>query len=83
MHTMMGMPASDSSSDTTASAGAARGGGGNVAEDTAQAHARVVEAEALLETWMLLEYCDQGNLENASRDGRFTGDFVRLPPLIL
>ncbi len=30
-----------------------------------------------METWMLLEYCDQGNLESAARDCRFQGDFVR------
>ena len=30
-----------------------------------------------METWLLLEYCDQGNLESAARDGRFQGDFVR------
>ena len=31
----------------------------------------------MMETWMLLEYCDQGNLESAARDCRFKGDFVR------
>jgi hypothetical protein len=30
----------------------------------------------LLETWMLLEYCDQGNLEAAAREARFKDDFV-------
>lgn len=32
----------------------------------------------LLETWMLLEYCDQGNLESAAREARFKNDFVSI-----
>lgn len=40
-------------------------------------------AEQLLETWMLLEYCDQGNLEAAAREARFKDDFVRLPLVTL
>lgn len=35
-------------------------------------------SDQLLETWMLLEYCDQGNLEAAARDARFKRDFVSL-----
>jgi len=35
-------------------------------------------SEQLLETWMLLEYCDQGNLEATAREARFKNDFVRL-----
>ena len=33
-------------------------------------------SDQLLETWMLLEYCDQGNLESAAREARFKKDFV-------
>ena len=33
-------------------------------------------SDQLLETWMLLEYCDQGNLESAAREARFKNDFV-------
>ena len=33
-------------------------------------------SDQLLETWMLLEYCDQGNLESAARESRFKNDFV-------
>lgn len=33
-------------------------------------------SEQLLETWMLLEFCDQGNLEAAARESRFKNDFV-------
>lgn len=33
-------------------------------------------SDQLLETWMLLEYCDQGNLESAARESRFRNDFV-------
>lgn len=32
--------------------------------------------DQLLETWMLLEYCDQGNMESAAREARFKNDFV-------
>ena len=35
-----------------------------------------VLSDQLLETWMLLEYCDQGNLEAAAREARFKHDFV-------
>ena len=39
-------------------------------------------SDQLLETWMLLEYCDQGNLESAAREARFQCDYVNffLPP---
>ena len=39
-------------------------------------------SDQLLETWMLLEYCDQGNLECAAREARFQRDYVNffLPP---
>ena len=39
-------------------------------------------SDQLLETWMLLEYCDQGNLESAAREARFQRDYVNnfLPP---
>ena len=33
-------------------------------------------SDQLLETWMLLEYCDQGNLESAAREARFQRDYV-------
>ncbi|CAK0735475.1 hypothetical protein CVIRNUC_000587 [Coccomyxa viridis] len=33
-------------------------------------------SDQLLETWMLLEYCDQGNLESAARESRFKNDFA-------
>lgn len=39
-----------------------------------------VLADQLLETWMLLEYCDQGNLEAAARESRFKNDFVSCLP---
>ena len=35
-------------------------------------------SDQLLETWMLLEYCDQGNLESAAREARFQRDYVKL-----
>ena len=31
----------------------------------------------LLETWLILEYCDQGSFDAAIRHGRFRGDLVR------
>ncbi len=40
-------------------------------------------SEQLLETWMLLEFCDQGNLEAAARDSRFKNDFVSTCPPVL
>lgn len=36
-------------------------------------------SDQLLETWMLLEYCDQGNLETAAREARFQRDYVSAP----
>ena len=36
-------------------------------------------SDQLLETWMLLEYCDQGNLESAAREARFQRDYVSGP----
>ena len=36
-------------------------------------------SDQLLETWMLLEYCDQGNLESAAREARFQRDYVSAP----
>ncbi len=36
-------------------------------------------SDQLLETWMLLEYCDQGNLESAAREARFQRDYVSPP----
>lgn len=42
-----------------------------------------VLSDQLLETWMLLEFCDQGNLESAAREARFKNDFVsRLSHLV-
>ncbi|CAL8467074.1 g6610 [Coccomyxa elongata] len=35
-------------------------------------------SEQLLETWMLLEFCDQGNLEAAARESRFKNDFATI-----
>ncbi|BDA40615.1 probable LIM domain-containing serine/threonine-protein ki at C-terminar half [Coccomyxa sp. Obi] len=35
-------------------------------------------SDQLLETWMLLEYCDQGNLEAAARESRFKNDFATI-----
>ena len=31
----------------------------------------------LLETWLILEYCDQGSFDHAIRSGKFTKDLVR------
>ena len=31
----------------------------------------------LLETWLILEFCDQGSFDAAIRGGRFKGDLVR------
>ena len=30
----------------------------------------------LLETWLILEYCDQGSFDHAIRTGKFTNDLV-------
>ena len=30
----------------------------------------------LLETWLILEYCDQGSFDHAIRTGKFTKDLV-------
>ena len=38
----------------------------------------------LLETWLILEYCDQGSFDHAIRSGKFTKDLVqpsKLPSL--
>ncbi|CAL5225265.1 g8059 [Coccomyxa viridis] len=35
-------------------------------------------SDQLLETWMLLEYCDQGNLESAAREARFQRDYATI-----
>ena len=40
-------------------------------------------SDQLLETWMLLEYCDQGNLESAAREARFQRDYVSAPHCFL
>ncbi|KAK9916935.1 hypothetical protein WJX75_008980 [Coccomyxa subellipsoidea] len=37
-----------------------------------------VLSDQLLETWMLLEFCDQGNLESAAREARFKNDFASI-----
>lgn len=76
MHTMVGLPASDSSSGTTPPE--SRPIVGSPPEDGA-ALVTVRPEEQLLETWMLLEFCDQGNLEAAARDCRFQDNFVRRP----
>ncbi len=31
----------------------------------------------LLETWLILEYCDQGSFDHAIRSGKFNKDLVR------
>ena len=31
----------------------------------------------LLETWLILEYCDQGSFDHAIRSGKFTKDLVQ------
>ena len=34
----------------------------------------------LLETWLILEYCDQGSFDHAIRSGKFNKDLVGNPP---
>lgn len=34
----------------------------------------------LLETWLILEYCDQGSFDHAIRSSRFNKDLVQAPP---
>ena len=41
------------------------------AQDT---HTHVKSEEQLLETWLLLEYCDKGSLQNAVDQGWFRTD---------
>ena len=36
----------------------------------------------LLETWLILEYCDCGSLEEAMLEGKYSADLVSLPRLI-
>ena len=36
----------------------------------------------LLETWLILEYCDQGSFDHAIRSGKFTKDLVQPSKLI-
>ncbi len=31
----------------------------------------------LLETWLILEYCDQGSFDHAIRAGKYVNDLVR------
>ena len=33
----------------------------------------------LLETWLILEYCDCGSLEDATLEGKYKDDLVRHP----
>ena len=35
----------------------------------------------LLETWLILEYCDCGSLEDATLEGKYTDDLVGYHPL--
>ena len=37
----------------------------------------------LLETWLILEYCDCGSLEAAVLEGRYLNDLVRGQPTII
>ena len=34
----------------------------------------------LLETWLILEYCDCGSLEEAMLEGKYSNDLVSPPP---
>lgn len=43
---------------------------------------RSAERPAITETWMLLEYCDRGNLDSAMRNGRFKRKADGLPDLV-
>lgn len=47
---------------------------------SAAAHIQEAAADAgpeLLETWLILEYCDQGSFDHAIRTGKFNKDLVR------
>ena len=54
-------------------------GGGSAATQMARAAADNRKAE-LLETWLILEFCDQGSFDQAIRGGRFAGNLVGVPP---
>ncbi len=43
-------------------------------------HARQHGVE-LLETWLILEYCDCGSLEDATLEGKYIDDLVRRPTI--
>lgn len=47
---------------------------GNVAEQMQKAAAE--KGTDLLETWLILEYCDQGSFDHAIRSGQYTNDLV-------
>ena len=47
-----------------------------MAGQMARAAAENRKAE-LLETWLILEYCDQGSFDQAIRSGKFVGNLVR------
>ncbi len=54
-----------------------RGSGGNFAAQMQQAADKGAE---LLETWLILEFCDQGSFDHAIRAGRYANDLVRKSP---
>lgn len=39
-----------------------------------QEAAMASKGQELLETWLILEYCDQGSFDHAIRNGRFAGN---------
>jgi len=44
------------------------------------AHLSSGSENELLETWIIMAFCDQGTLETAIRQNRFNGDLVPPPP---
>jgi len=59
--------------------GAARLSAGRAVR-TGTAHLSSGSENELLETWIIMAFCDQGTLETAIRQNRFNGDLVPPPP---